>query len=749
MAENNNDLMNTADELNTVSGVENVTKKKGGKKAAAIGIGAAAVIAGGSIAAYNLSDLVKNQVKLRLMKPENYYAWVNEENAKTAAEQAAESYREYLDKMDEGQSASFKLRYEISDAVKDLLKEDMDGDEAEVLGDIIDNAENIELGVNANAADGGASGKYFLNYNDEKLTDLEFAADTENMDVFFRIPDMSEQWIYMAMGEAMEGSYYGDEEIIEAYKSFLKDPESFLSPEELQDLIERYTAVWNDCIDDVELEKSEDVDIADITVKYTAITLELDQEKFEEIAEAFIEEAKDDDIIKGIVVDKLQACDEDEFDEALDSMLEDLEHEADYEYSDEVLELTTYVDAKGTIRGYAAEMGDDFAFNFVIGKDGDDVRGTMSAESDGEQVFTGELVAEKKGDSYEGDFGMTFTDSSYDWETEEYTDEEKNFSVEFDSVQIVNEERGYFNGNFTFSFPDVDPFTVEFTADEDSQSVAADLNIDGTDYGRVSATLGYEDGGDAEVPSKDGAFQIDPEDTDLSIEDYITQEDFEAYLSDIFKKLGLNDDYAKELAAAAGDDIYYTGYTSGSYDDYDDDWDVDDDDTGISTTSATDPYEKDKVEAADDQAYLYVYDDSYYASYSGWSGSLSYKATVADITGDGTYTVGVNADSDGYREYTGDKKPKGIDELRISMYTDKYDMTDAQITVKSIKIDGKEIEIKGEPVVDSYSYYLDASLVTSDYYDDEEAADLLGGILEDKEWTSIEVTFELKGVKEG
>ena len=50
--------------------------KKKGKKAALIGGISAAVIVGGSAAAYGFSDTVKNQVKLRLSKPENYYAWV-------------------------------------------------------------------------------------------------------------------------------------------------------------------------------------------------------------------------------------------------------------------------------------------------------------------------------------------------------------------------------------------------------------------------------------------------------------------------------------------------------------------------------------------------------------------------------------------------------------------------------------------------------------------------------------------------
>lgn len=64
----------------SVSGVEPVTKKSKGKKAAMIGGISAAVIVGGGAAAYGVSDTVKNQVKLRVSSPEKYYAWVTENN---------------------------------------------------------------------------------------------------------------------------------------------------------------------------------------------------------------------------------------------------------------------------------------------------------------------------------------------------------------------------------------------------------------------------------------------------------------------------------------------------------------------------------------------------------------------------------------------------------------------------------------------------------------------------------------------
>ncbi len=48
------------------------------------------------------------------------------------------------------------------------------------------------------------------------------------------------------------------------------------------------------------------------------------------------------------------------------------------------------------------------------------------------------------------------------------------------------------------------------------------------------------------------------------------------------------------------------------------------------------------------------------ASYGGFEDTLAYNATLADITGNGTYTVKVTADTDGYRNALDGKKPNGI-----------------------------------------------------------------------------------------
>ena len=103
-----------------VSGVDTVKKKKGGGLIIAAGLlaGVVAVGAGGGIAAYSLSDFVKNQVKLRVSKPENYYAWVTEKNSAELSAALSTKYSETIKRTAKGNKSAISVKWDISDDVK-------------------------------------------------------------------------------------------------------------------------------------------------------------------------------------------------------------------------------------------------------------------------------------------------------------------------------------------------------------------------------------------------------------------------------------------------------------------------------------------------------------------------------------------------------------------------------------------------------------------------------------------------------
>ena len=542
---------------NAVSGVERVSKKKGKKIALISGITAVALVGGGT-AVYNLSDYVKNQVNLRVMKPENYYSWVTEENAKNFASSAKESYQKMIDRTAGGQSSNISLKYTATDdfreyALNEILGEDYsnsDDEESQMLANIINNINEVVIGCNASVKDNLLSGNIFASLNGENLASGDMAIDYDNFDYFMRVPELTEQWLCMSMDESMDSYLYA----MPSYQNIMKNPAEYLSAEELEDIIIRYTNVWNESVKDIELEKKESVDICDITVDYTVVSAEFTEADVLELFTNYINELKNDDVIKNIVVNKMEACTEDEYNSELDDILNDLAEE-DTTDNDKTFTFDTYIDPNGDIRGIKF-VQDNEEFFVGFGKDGENVRGEMYFSEDNEKDFSLELYADESDGKYSGNIDFT---SYY------HDDTNETVSVEFTDYEVVNEDNGYFNADVTLIIPDVDPIAIDFTSDGNSQDISYNINFDGTDYGTVTLSMSANDGADVSMPDKDGAFVISPEiDSEPALEDYISEENMKTFIYDILVKIG----FSEEVATDGADDI-----TEEIYSDYDDDYD--------------------------------------------------------------------------------------------------------------------------------------------------------------------------------
>lgn len=526
---------------NTVSGVERVSKKKGKKIALISGI-AVVAIAGGGVAAYNLSDYVKNQVNLRVMKPENYYSWVIEENSKEFASKAKDSYSKVYDKATNSYGSSFNLKYNISDDAKDIALTGMIGedyrnsadDEEKVLIDIFDNLSEIAIGGNISAKTNMLSGNISALLNGESIIDSDIAMDLENFDYFLRVPELNEQWLCLSLGNVI------DEISINPTQNIYE----YLTPEQLEDIIVRYSDIWNESVSDIELEKQETVDICDISVEYTVISAEFDKEKYSELATKFINELKNDDVIKNIVVNQIGEYTEEEYNSSLDDLLKQIE-ESDTSENDVNFTLNTYVDPNGDIRGVKM-IQDTNEISFVTGKDGDNVRAEFSVNEDGENNVSMELYADKDGNKYNGNIDFNFIDY----------DTPETISVEFKDYEVVNEDNGYVNADVTFIIPDVDPIAIKLSSDGNSQDISYNINIDDIDYGTITLSISEIKDAEVSIPNKDESFVYDFN-SDFSIKDYIPQENMQTFIENLLKKIGFGDELSAEGAKEITDDIYY------------------------------------------------------------------------------------------------------------------------------------------------------------------------------------------------
>lgn len=772
----NNNVSFNADSAadDTVSGVEKAPKKKTGAKIAAVGIGAVVLLAGGGVAAYNLSDFVKNKVKLAVLEPEEYYSWVTEKSAAESAETISKSYERYIDALSDGQRSSLSLKYEISDEVRSLLLNEFLGssyessanDEMQSYIDIINNINSIELGVDSAVKSDIISGTVYGNVNDEKLVSADVAMNYGDLSYYFRVPELTEKWIGMALGDYMESS---NNAAFDFSKDFTKNPEDFLSAEELEELINKYTAVWCNEIDDVELEKKEKVDIGDITVEYTVITAEIDGKKAYEIADAFLDEASGDKLLKEIVTERIGAVSEEEYDSFFEEAKSSLEAEKDsMTEDDETVELITYVDQKGTVRGMSLEVPDEEGkLSYIIGLADDDVYGEFIF-ADGSEGISAVLNAEKNGKTYDGEIEIKNQSGS------------SILSIEFDDFEIVNEEKCYANGDVRIIVQNIAPISLELSSDGKSQDISVDLDFAGTNYGKLMLSMSEDKADDVSMPDVSGALMIDPENAEADLENYVTEEEIADFIKELLVKLGFSEEDSKLIAESAASEIFEPDYDyDWDNDDYDYDWDDDDYDWGNDSDwdgdfdydewqnpdNTPNPDAANAVAAEDGQAYLYVMDYYWDAEYWGYDDdSLAYKAGVATINGNGQYTVSVTADTDGYRfERTGDVKdasklPDGLDYLSVCINDYHNAFVNAVIKVDSVKIDGKSVPITGTNFTISDSGYETEAVIYCDWYGDiptdarvadGDASKATAAIIDGADietWTSIEVTFTVSGL---
>ena len=120
------------------------------------------------------------------------------------------------------------------------------------------------------------------------------------------------------------------------------------------------------------------------------------------------------------------------------------------------------------------------------------------------------------------------------------------------------------------------------------------------------------------------------------------------------------------------------------------------------------------------------------------------KDTISGVTKDGTYTIKCKAEP--ATTAAASSKPDGLSMLNLVIMGEKS-LEDAKVTLDSVKVDGKEIElINKEPANEGYDTLLSATLFVA-----EDLADLYDEYKECFKdigtWEEIEVTFEIKGIK--
>ena len=552
----------------SVSGVERISGKRKGKKAAIIGGVTAAVIIGGGVAAYNCSDYIKNQFKLRTMQPENYYAWVYENSAEDISKTYRSYYDKFLDNYNNGLSASMELKYSMSEKAKEDLRDSWlwDDEDDKDIEKFINDTESFSITSDIKLKGGLSSSDFGIKYNDSVLASVESAYDDNSDDIFARFPELTDKWL--CINEDLDDYSYYNSRGLGLLKDILMNPASFASGDEFEDEVKVYSSIWCDMTEDVTIERNEEVAIADITVEYNAAEVSLDEKLALEIRCKMLEQLKTDDIIKNIVVNKFESIDADEYDEFIDEEIEDIQSDlADGSFGDDTYELTTYIDPNGYVKGFSVKENDAVEVFAAIGKDGDCLRAEVSnTEDDYKLVLTADETSK----------------DTYDGSIEKYEDGEVDTVLNFESFELVNKEFGYVNGTVTFSSDYDDEIKLIFSTDGNSGNIHYDINTDGENYGSIELNYSIEKSADVDMPDNSDAFEVTD---DAELKDYVSADEMKNFLNSIIDKLGIDNQEFRDDINEFVDDEYNDDYkfiidddVDIDFDDDDFDFDFDDDD---------------------------------------------------------------------------------------------------------------------------------------------------------------------------
>lgn len=558
-----NDQNFTEDYGSVVSGVDKAPKKRKGVLIGGICAGVVCVAVGGSAIAYAASDYVKNQVKLFTLDDQEYYSWVMEKNGSDAADELSEAYDDYLEKLEDGYGNKLSISLEPTDEAMELLLSEMFGSDYKrssdsdmnQLIDVIENIDSIELGVEASRNNKASNASIYASLNNDKIVSAEVGMDDKSA-LYMRIPEYNKQWLSFDMSVGLTEQEY---EMFDKFMDLSNDPSSFITPDELSDMIEKYTGILGDSLKDVKRYKDQKVEIGGAEVEYTVLKAEITPQDVLNIAEGYVSAALKDEVIKDILVNKLDVCSDNEYESVLEDALDEIRASADeIDENEENLDAALFVDARGDIRGFQFYLEDKGEIKFAVGQSGDEIVGEFTVNDGDEDIVSIQLNAKEDGGKYSGTIEM-FID-----------DEPSAVEITFADFEIVDEDKGYVNGKLSISVPEVPSVDLVLKSDGKSQTISYDLKIERENFGTVSLNIAETDGSD--ISFKDSVNL----DSDFDVEEYFNEDALAEFIENICQEIGLDDDFAEQLTEAIIYEIVGGSYDYDDFDDFDDYDDFDD-----------------------------------------------------------------------------------------------------------------------------------------------------------------------------
>ena len=372
--------------------------------------------------------------------------------------------------------------------------------------------EDASMDTKANLNEGTMIETMDVKVNGTKICTIEYYFDTENSEVYMRIPELNEGYIKMNMEqmtqeaesemeeEGMDSSFSASIDMTDAMNSYFSTLDNLPEADALTSILTRYSDIIFDNVTDGENPGTQSSAAGDVSQELTVLEGHVTQAEAQPMFQQILDTAKTDEELKGLIESWTEAMNDPEYSydtflQAIEDLEKDLDGEID-ESDTSGFVLRAWVDDNGEVVGreVLADDGEqeESLFRYLCTTDGDQ-RGfsfTMGSDEDSVGLYGSGTLS---GDVLSGTY--TFTSGGEDAAVIEVAD--------YDTKAVEN---GIWKGTYTISGAPIededgnsyDPFggmQLIFTTDgKDENNMEWNLTLaaNGVSLGALSITGGNE-----------------------------------------------------------------------------------------------------------------------------------------------------------------------------------------------------------------------------------------------------------------
>lgn len=372
--------------------------------------------------------------------------------------------------------------------------------------------EDASMDTKVNLNEGTMIETMDVKVNGTKICTIEYYFDTENSEVYMRIPELNEGYIKMNMEqmtqeaeaemeeEGMDSSFSASIDMTDAMNSYFSTLDNLPEADALTSILTRYSDIIFDNVEDAENPGTQSAAAGEVSQELTVLEGHVTQAEALPMFQQILDTAKTDEELKGVIEGWTEAMDDPEYSydtflQAIEDLEKDLDGEID-ESDTSGFVLRAWVDGDGEVVGrevladdgeqeeslfsYLCTIdGDQRGFSFTLGS------GTDSVGLSGSGTLSGDVLS--------GTY--TFTSGGEDAAVIEVAD--------YDTKAV---EKGIWKGTYTISGAPIededgnsyDPFggmQLIFTTDgKDENNMEWNLTLaaNGVSLGALSITGGNE-----------------------------------------------------------------------------------------------------------------------------------------------------------------------------------------------------------------------------------------------------------------